>query len=140
MCFRMISNTAAARETRGVGSCEPDRRRTPGVLKAREGGPQRNTSTLREAHHRDAFSVNTRMCCQQLQRAVRIDDATPGRNSVSSGTDLPNVSAGEAVDEKRGNSKARQLSRPAVGSGSKAGTAVDEYHGGDTLGARRRQA
>src|SRR5437867_7908469 len=120
---------------------ESDRRRTPGFLEAREGGPQRNTSTLREAHHRDAFSINTRMCRrQQLQRAVRIDDATPGRDSVASGTDLTNVSAGEAVDEKRGNSEARQLSRPAVGSGSEAGTAVDEYHGGHTLGARRRQA
>src|SRR2546426_12453478 len=118
---------------------ESDPRRTPGFLEAREGGPQRNTSTLREAHHRDAFSINTRMCRQQLQRAVRIDDATPGRDSVASGTDLTNVSAGEAVDEKRGNSEARQLSRPAVGSGSEAGTAADEYHGGHTPRARPRQ-
>src|SRR5437667_11672474 len=99
---------------------ESDRRRTPGVLEAREGGPQRNTSTLREAHHRDACSINTRMCRQQLQREVRIDDATPGRDSVASGTDLANVSAGEAVDVKKSSSEKWLISRPAVGTGSQA--------------------
>src|SRR2546428_3000970 len=94
---------------------ESDRRRTPGVLEAREGGPQRNTSTLREADHRDACSINSRMRRQQLQRAVRLDDAPPGRDSVASGTDLANVSAGGAGVEKRADSEARQLSRPAGG-------------------------